>query len=213
VAPWRRLGWIAAARRKAFPMKDLLLDGWSRSIARTSEGPQHSHFPRPALLRSIACLSLFILGHKMPAGPFTLRQLADTLEVDANTVRVLLRFGVLQSPQRQPGRSGDGAFHQEHVERLRFIKQALGVGFHLDDIARLVDPSGLITCGDVYALTSQRVKEMRRTREDARSLEDLIRECRVRSQEGLIHPCPAKGGRKDCRILVKLRATSVADQE
>ena len=66
--PWRRLGWIAAPRRKAFPMEDLLLDGWSRSIARTSEGPQHSHFPRPALLRSIARLSLFISGHKDACG-------------------------------------------------------------------------------------------------------------------------------------------------
>jgi MerR family mercuric resistance operon transcriptional regulator len=149
----------------------------------------------------------------MPAGPFTLRQLADALGVDANTVRVLLRFGVLQSPRRQPGRSDDVAFHQEHVERLRFIKQALSVGFHLDDIARLVDPSGLITCSEVYALTSQRIKETRRTKEDTRSLEDLLRECRVRSREGLIHPCPAKGERKDCRILAKLRGTSAADQK
>jgi MerR family mercuric resistance operon transcriptional regulator len=149
----------------------------------------------------------------MPAGPFTLRQLADALGVDANTVRVLLRFGVLQSPRRQPDRGGDFAFDQEHVERLRFIKQALGVGFHLDDIARLINPSGLLTCGDVYALTSQRIKEMRRTKEDTRSLEDLIRECRVRSREGLIDPCPAKGERKDCRILAKLRGTSTADQK
>ncbi len=141
----------------------------------------------------------------MPAGPFTLRQLADALGVDANTVRVLLRFGVLQSPRRQPGHSGDVAFDQEHVERLRFIKQALDVGFHLDDIARLVDPSGPISCREVYALTSQRIMEMRRTKEDTRSLEDLIRECRVRSREGLIHPCPAKGRRTDCRIVAKLR--------
>jgi len=149
----------------------------------------------------------------MPAGPFTLRQLADALEVDANTVRVLLRFGVLQSPRRQPGHSDDVAFHQEHVERLRFIKQALGVGFHLDDIARLVDPGRLLTCGDVYALTSQRVTELRRSKEDTRSLEVLIRECRERSREGLIHPCPAKGERKDCLILAKLRGTSATDQK
>jgi MerR family mercuric resistance operon transcriptional regulator len=148
----------------------------------------------------------------MSAGPFTLRQLADALGVDANTVRVLLRCGVLQPPRRQPGRSGDAAFHREHVERLRFIKRALSVGFHLDDIARLVDPAHL-TCGDIYALASQRLNQMRRTKEDTRSLEDLIRECRVRSQEGLIHPCPAKGGRKDCRILAKVHAfTGTADR-
>jgi DNA-binding transcriptional MerR regulator len=150
----------------------------------------------------------------MSAGPFTLRQLADALGVDANTVRVLLRCGLLQRPRRRLGRSDDVAFHQEHAERLRFIKQTLGVGFHLDDIARLVDPAGLITCGDVYALASQRLNEMRRTKEDTRSLEDLIRECRVRSQKGLIHPCPAKGGRKDCRILAKLHGfTGTADRK
>jgi DNA-binding transcriptional MerR regulator len=116
----------------------------------------------------------------------------------------LLQRGVLQPPRRRTGRGDDVAFHQEHVERLRFIKRALGVGFHLDDIARLVDPAGLVTCGDVYALASQRLDEMRRTHEVTRSLEDLIRECRVRSQQGLIQPCPAKGGRKGCRILAKL---------
>jgi MerR family mercuric resistance operon transcriptional regulator len=140
----------------------------------------------------------------MSAGPFTLRQLADALGVDANTVRVLLRCGLLQRPRRRRGRTGDVAFHEEHVERLAFIKRALGVGFHLDDIALLVDPSRLITCGDVYALASRRLNEMRRTKEDTRSLETLIHECRVRSQEGRIHPCPVKGGRKDCRILAKL---------
>jgi MerR family mercuric resistance operon transcriptional regulator len=149
----------------------------------------------------------------MSAGPFTLRQLAEALGVDASTVRVLLQFGVLQPPRRRLGRSDDIAFHREHVDRLRFIKRALGVGFHLDDIARLVDPASLITCADVYALASQRLNLMRRTSEDTRSLEDLIRECRVRSQEGRIHPCPAKGGRKDCRILAKIHAfTGTADR-
>jgi MerR family mercuric resistance operon transcriptional regulator len=140
-----------------------------------------------------------------------MRQLASAVGVDADTVRVLLQLGVLQPPRLQPGRSGDIAFHREHVERLRFIKRALGVGFHLDDIARLVDPAGLITCGEVYTLASQRLNAMRQTSEETRSLEDLIRECRVRSQKGLIRPCPAKGGRKDCRILAKLRGFTGTD--
>jgi MerR family mercuric resistance operon transcriptional regulator len=149
----------------------------------------------------------------MSAGPYTLRQLAEKVGVDADTVRVLLQCGLLQPPRRRLGRRDDVAFHQEHVQRLHFIKRALGVGFHLDDIARLVGPAGLITCGDVYALASQRLNAMRQTSEDPRSLEDLIRECRVRSREGRMHPCPAKGGRKDCRILAKLRGlTGSADR-
>jgi MerR family mercuric resistance operon transcriptional regulator len=149
----------------------------------------------------------------MSAGPFTLRQLAEKVGVDVDTVRVLLQCGLLQPLRRRLGRRDDVAFHQEHVQRLHFIKRALGVGFHLDDIARLVGPAGLITCGDAYAVASRRLNQMRRTSEETRSLEDLIRECRVRSQEGRIHPCPAKGGRNDCRILAKLHGfTGSADR-
>ena len=137
----------------------------------------------------------------MAAGPFTLRQLAGEVGVDADTVRILLRYGVLQPPR---GRKGDVAFHEEHVERLSFIKQALAVGFHLDDIARLVDPSGLITCRDVYAIASQRLNEMRRTNEDTRSLAALIWDCRTLSQDARIQVCPAKGRREECPILAKL---------
>ena len=142
----------------------------------------------------------------MAAGPFTLRQLAGKVGVDADTVRVLLRCGMLQPPRRR--RNGDVAFLEQHVERLSFIKGALGVGFHLDDIALLVDPSGPITCGDVYAVASQRLNEMRRTNEDTHPLEALIWECRPRSQDALIHVCPARGGRKHCRILTKLHGLS-----
>lgn len=146
----------------------------------------------------------------MSAGPFTLRQLAAALGIDAATVRVLLQLGVLQPPRRRRGHQGDVAFHQEHVERLRFVKRALGVGFHLDDIALLVDPSGMITCGDVFALVSRRLTEMQRTNEDTRRLEAVIGECQPPCRDALFPLCPAKLGRKECMILAKLHGFTSA---
>jgi|tagenome__1003787_1003787.scaffolds.fasta_scaffold20231127_2 DNA-binding transcriptional MerR regulator len=147
----------------------------------------------------------------MSPGPFTLRQFADALGVDASIVRVLLEAGLLQPPRRRRGRQDDVGFHQEHVERLRFIKRALAVGLHLDDIALLVDPNGLTTCGDVYRLSSQRLIEMQRSNEDTRPLEALVWECRSHSPNAVVRTCLAKVGRKDCLILAKLHGFAGED--
>jgi DNA-binding transcriptional MerR regulator len=87
------------------------------------------------------------------------------------------------------------AFHQEHVERLLFIKRALGYGFGIDEIARLVSPAALLTCGDVYELTAQRAEELRSSESTPPELAAL---------EELMAACDGKGGRRDCSILAKL---------
>ena len=48
---------------------------------------------------------------------------------------------LLQPSRRQRGPAGDVAFHQEHLDRLKFIKRALAWGFTLDDISELTNPN------------------------------------------------------------------------
>jgi DNA-binding transcriptional MerR regulator len=88
----------------------------------------------------------------MASGPFTVAQLARAVDMSIGQVRHYHELGLLQAPRRQRGRSADVA-HAEHLQRLRFIKRALSVGYSLEDIAGLVDPHAVVTCRVVYETT------------------------------------------------------------
>ena len=129
----------------------------------------------------------------MASGPFTLARLAQLVGMDESDVQFCVESGLLQPPRRQRGRPKRVAFHDEHLERMQFIKRALGCGFTYEDIERLVDPLSLVTCGDISQITAKRLDAMRaegkaKTRE-AICLAELYASC-----SGL-------GSRKDCRIL------------
>jgi DNA-binding transcriptional MerR regulator len=129
----------------------------------------------------------------MESGPFTLAQLARITAVSTRDIRFYADRRLLQPPRRRRSRSGDVAFHGEHVERLRFIRRALAVGYSLDDIGRLVDPNALVTCRDVYETTAHRVHE-----EQAKDPE------RAAGLKRLMATCPGVGSRTECPILSRL---------
>lgn len=129
----------------------------------------------------------------MVSGPLTLAQLARVSGIDSRDIRLYADRGLLQPPRRRRSRSGDVAFHNEHVDRLRFIQRALAVGYSLDDIARLVDDHALVTCRDVYETTAHRVQQ--------RQAEDPERATCLKE---LMDSCPRVGGRAACPILSTL---------
>src|SRR6516164_8298104 len=100
----------------------------------------------------------------MPAlAPATIAGLAKSVGVDVETIRSYERMGLLPKPRRRPGRSGDAAYHQEHLERLTFIRRAVELGFSLEAIGELVGLSGgLRTCGDIYAVAERQLSDIRR---------------------------------------------------
>lgn len=98
----------------------------------------------------------------MASGPFTIVQLAQAVGMSVEDVRFYRDGSLLQPPRRRRSRTGDMAFYGEHVERLHFIRQALACGLTHDDIAEIVDPNVLGTCGDVYAIASRRLEQMRK---------------------------------------------------
>ncbi len=110
-------------------------------------------------------------------------------------VRFYLGRGLLQPSRRRRGRSGDFAYHQEHVDRLRFIARAKALGFSHEDIAAFVDP-GLLTCGDVFRTAERRLRQMKELLgKDAPGVAGL---------EKLIGRCGRVGSRSDCAILAAL---------
>jgi MerR family mercuric resistance operon transcriptional regulator len=135
-------------------------------------------------------------GVNMASGPFTLAQLARAAGMSIDDVRSYRDRGLLQPPRRRRSRTDDFAFQAEHVERLQFIKRALLCGFSLDDVAEIVDPNSLVTCGDVRALTDRRLQQMREAgRADTPMAANLRR---------LLDVCAAVGPRRDCKIIEAL---------
>lgn len=138
----------------------------------------------------------------MASGPFTLAQLARAVGMRLADVRFYRDHGLLQPPRRRRGRGDDFAFQAEHVERLHFIRHALDCGFTLEDIALLVDPNALVTCGDVYAVAARRLDLLRLKRDnDTRAMAALTQ---------LIDGCARVGPRKDCKILEALSGSGMA---
>ena len=111
-------------------------------------------------------------------------------------VRAYRDQGLLQRPRRQRSRTDDFAFQAEHLERLQFIKRALEHGLTVTDIARIVDPAALVTCGDVYAVTAQRLEQVRRAGGGDTPVAVALAK--------LLDVCGRVGPRQDCRILVTL---------
>lgn len=134
----------------------------------------------------------------MTLGTFTIGQLARAAGMSIDDAQSYLDRGLLQRPRRQRGRSDDVAYHQEHLERLKFIKHALGCGYTLDDVVQLVHPGALVTCGDVFALTQRRLDSMRNS-----GGAGTIAAARLKK---LSEACPGIGSRRDCPILETLSA-------
>ena len=129
----------------------------------------------------------------MASRPFTLAQLARAAGMSVDDVRSYRDRGLLQRPRRQRSRTDDFAYQAEHVERLQFIKRALEYGLTVSDIARIVDPAALVTCGDVYAVTAHRLEQIRQSGgADTPEAAALVK---------LLDICARVGSRQDCRIL------------
>lgn len=107
--------------------------------------------------------------------------------------------GVLQPARRRVGRSGHRAFHKEHVERLRYVKRALGCGLTIEDIQALLDPAAMLTPSDVYGVVQRRLSNVRQTRDADESAAQAL--------EKLLEACPGTGSRRDCSILKTLASS------
>jgi len=138
----------------------------------------------------------------MPAlAPATIAGLARRAGVDVETIRSYERMGLLPKPRRRLGRSGDAAYHTEHLERLTFIQRATDLGFSLEAIGDLLGiTGGLRTCGDVYHVAERQLVEIRRRIADLERMEAAL--------APLVASCPRSGPVHDCPLIIALSRPS-----
>jgi DNA-binding transcriptional MerR regulator len=71
---------------------------------------------------------------------FTIAELALAAGTTVGEIRDYQELGLLTPPRRVRGRSGEVAYHQEHVDRLVFIGEALAAGVAAEQIVSLLAP-------------------------------------------------------------------------
>jgi len=138
----------------------------------------------------------------MPAiAPATIAELAHKAGVDVASIRSYEEMGLLPCARRRRGRSGEFAYHQEHLDRLLFIRRALDLGFPLEAVAELANVTGALqTCNDVYQIAERHLMDLRRRIAELQRMEATI--------AGLAAACPRKGSRADCAVLAALKESA-----
>ena len=119
----------------------------------------------------------------------TIGKLAEAAGVGVETVRFYQRSGLLPEPERPL--SGYREYSSDDVRRIRFIKRAQTLGFHLEDIAGLLKLDGPQTCRVTHdlALEKLHVVEAKIQALDAirDALQQMVRQCERRHKRGT---CP-----------------------
>lgn len=113
-----------------------------------------------------------------PDNPKNLRagELATLCGVSTDTLRHYERIGVLPRPVRS--RAGYRQYPPESVGRVRMVRRALGLGFSLAELSRLllVRQRGGAPCREVRALAAQKLEQLERQLADLTDLrEQLLR--------------------------------------
>ena len=130
----------------------------------------------------------------------TVSQLAKATEVRADTVRYYERIGMIGEAERTG--AGYRKFDEQAAERVRFIKNAQGMGFTLDEIKQLLE-----LASDEGASDCSAVRDF--AREKAADLEKQIRQMRAfkRELEALADSCPGEGqDLGSCKILARMNS-------
>jgi DNA-binding transcriptional MerR regulator len=98
----------------------------------------------------------------MPQGGFTIGELARRAGVSPDTVRYYERRGVL--PQAERTASGYRRYSEKSVSQIRFVRDALRVGFQVKQIAGFLRAreSGTPPCRDVRAAAGRLLEDLDR---------------------------------------------------
>ena len=124
----------------------------------------------------------------------TIGILARAADVNVETVRFYERKGLVERPIR-PRDGGYRNYPEAAIDRIRFIREAQGLGFSLAEIGGLLslrtDPSS--DCGWVRSAAEEKRVEV---------VNKINRLKRIRTAlDQLIEACPGKGDISQCTIL------------
>lgn len=123
----------------------------------------------------------------------TIARLAAAGGVGVETVRYYQRRGLLETPAR-PGGPGSGGgvrrYGAEDVRRLRFIRQAQGAGFTLEQIGELLALDAGEDRGRARALAEARLGELDARIEELKAARAALRRLATACGAGGKGPCP-----------------------
>jgi MerR family copper efflux transcriptional regulator len=129
----------------------------------------------------------------------TISKAARAAGVGVETLRFYERRHLIVRPSKPP----DGGFRRypaETVERVRFIRQAQGLGFSLREIEELLslraDPA--TDCGQVRERAVVKLEDVERKIGELERLRRALKE--------LIAVCPGRGALRTCSIMEALAA-------
>ncbi|HET9317969.1 MAG TPA: MerR family transcriptional regulator [Vicinamibacteria bacterium] len=117
------------------------------------------------------------MARETPARALRAGALARSAGVSTDTLRVYERKGLLPKARRSP--NGYREYAPEAAARVRLVRQALAIGFTLDELARVfkVRDQGGAPCGEVralgaakLALLDARLDELARARDRLRGV-------------------------------------------
>jgi MerR family transcriptional regulator, mercuric resistance operon regulatory protein len=118
---------------------------------------------------------------------FTIGKLADAGGVGVETIRFYQRKGLLAQPTRE---SGIRRYGTEDLRRLRFIRQAQGAGFTLEEIRELL----LLDAGEdrtrVRILAARRIEALDARIAELKAARDVLKKLAAECGEGSAGPCP-----------------------
>lgn len=112
------------------------------------------------------------------AKSLTIGLLADTAEVNIETIRYYQRFGIIDEPVKPT--NGYRIYPPETIDRIRFIKRAQQLGFSLREIAELLQ-LGDGNCVDIRQRAEEKQAHIKKQINDLKklysTLDSLIKAC------------------------------------
>ncbi len=123
-------------------------------------------------------------------------KVATLARVNVQTLRYYERRGLLAEPDRTP--SGQRAYPEDAVRRVRFIKRAQDLGFSLteiEELLRLRDDT-TASCDEVFGATRTKIEDIDRKLRDLRRMK--------RALALLASTCTRTGSSRQCPILEAL---------
>jgi len=136
-------------------------------------------------------------------GRLQIGEVAKRAGVSIDTLRYYERVRLLPRPARTSG--GFRLFAPEHIERVRFIKQAQELGFSLEEIKGLLATGGAEECRKVRDLLERKLTELddrlKAMKGFRRVLTRHLSECKTElKQHGESACCPVVAGGKQSNV-------------
>lgn len=129
---------------------------------------------------------------------YTIGALAKHTGVHLETIRYYQRRGLVSEPDRPLG--GIRRYSEDHVGRLRFIRQAQELGFSLEEIGELLKLEDGAHCREARTLGERRLADVRRKLADLHRMESAL--------AALVGRCGAVKGKLRCPLIGALQVAA-----